>query len=215
MADTVLLKADLREEAGSKHAVRLRKKGKLPAIVYGHGKESVGISIDSHDFVEGLHHGHRLFEVKAGGKAETVLVKDIQYDHLGKYVIHADFVRVDMSERVTVSVAIELHGTHAGAQHGGMVNTHLDELEIECTVSDIPEVIQVSIKELEVGDAIHAGEIELPAGMLLKTAPDAIVLACHVVAAAKSTEDLEEEAPSTPEVITEKAESEEGGTEES
>lgn len=214
MADTVLLKADLREETGSKHAVRLRKQGKLPAVVYGHGKDTVGISIDSHDFIEGLHHGHRLFEVKSGGKAETVLVKAIQYDHLGKYVIHADFVRVDMSERVTVSVTIELHGTHVGAQHGGMVNIHLDELEVECMVSDIPDVIAVSIKDLDIGDAIHAGEIDLPAGMVLKTAPDALVLACNVVAAAKSTEELEEEVPSTPEVITEKAESEEGGSKE-
>ncbi len=206
MADKVLLKADIREESGSNRVVKLRKTGKLPAVMYGHGKEALSISLDAHSFVEELHHGHRLFEVNAGGNKQMALVKAIQYDHLGKDMIHVDLMRVDMSELVTVSVMLELRGTPVGAQGGGMIESHLDELNVECAVSDIPEVIQVAIKDIDVGDSIHAGEIELPAGITLKTPSDALVLACHVVAAAKSTEELEEEASSTPEVITEKTE---------
>lgn len=205
MTDKFLLKADIREELGSNRVAKLRKTGKLPAVVYGHGEEALSVSLDMQTFVEELHRGHRLFELNAGGKKQMVLVKDIQYDHLGKYMIHIDLMRVDMAELVTVMVRIELKGTAVGTQSGGIIDSHLDQLEIECAVSNIPEVIQIAIKDIDIGDSIHAGEIELGAGMTLKTPSDALVLNCHIVAAAKSTEELEEEAATAPEIITEKA----------
>lgn len=211
MAQRAVIKAELRTTLGSKDASRLRRKGKLPAIVYGHKKEPVAISFDVHGFVEDLHHGHRLFDTDMGGKTETLLVKDIQYDHLGKNVIHADMVRVDMEETVKVAVPIEMRGTSKGSHEGGIVDEHLDHLEIECKVMEIPEVIAVSVKELSVGDAIHAGDVELPAGAKLVTDPEALLLTCHLVAAAKTTEEVEEEMPAGPEVITEKPAEEEGG----
>ena len=206
MSETMVLKAEVRQDIGTKHAARLRKEGKLPMVVYGHGKETVSISLNSHEFTEGIHHGHRLFEVQIDGKPETLLIKELQYDHLGNDVIHADMVRVDLAEIVKVSVAIEQKGTSKGSHEGGIVDEVLSELEVECKVSDIPSVIEVSVKELGVGESIHAGDIELPAGVTLVTDPQAIVLGCHLVAAAKTTEELEEEMPVAPEVITEKAE---------
>ena len=206
MPETIGLKVEVRQEAGSKHAARLRLAGKMPAIVYGHGQEPVAISLDLHNFAEMLHHGHRLFDVKMGKKSETLLVKALQYDHLGKDIIHADLVRVSLAEAVKVTVPTELRGTAKGTHEGGIVDEHLDHLEIECRVSDIPKVIPVYVKELNVGDSIHAGDIELPEGAKLVTDAEALVLMCHPVAAAKSTEELEEEMPVAPEVITEKAE---------
>lgn len=204
MAETPILQAEVRTKVGSKEAVKLRKANRIPAIVYGHGKDPVAISLDMHDFVEGLHHGHRFFEVQFGKKKESLLVKDLQYDHLGKYVIHADLVRVSLTEAVKVMVPLELKGTARGAEEGGMIDSHLNEIEVECKVDSIPEKLIVSIKEIDVGDSIHAGEIGLPAGVTLVTDPDALVLTCHLVAAAKTTEELEEEQPLVPEVITEK-----------
>ncbi len=211
MAQRAVIKAEIRTTLGTKDASRLRRKGKLPAIVYGHKKEPVAISFDVHGFVEDLHHGHRLFDTDMGGKTETLLVKDIQYDHLGKNVIHADMVRVNLEETVKVVVPIEMRGTSKGSHEGGIVDEHLDHLEIECKVMEIPEVIPVSVKELSVGDAIHAGDVELPAGAKLVTDPEALLLTCHLVAAAKTTEEVEEEMPAGPEVITEKPAEEEGG----
>ncbi len=208
MPETVALKAEVRNEVGTKYAARLRRAGKLPAIVYGHGAEPVAVSLDLHNFAELLRRGHRLFDVKTGKTSETLLVKDLQYDHLGKDIIHVDMVRVDLTETVRVTVPIELKGTAKGAHEGGIVDEHLDHLEIECKAGEIPEVIPVSIKELGVGDAIHARDIELPEGMKLATSPETLVLTCHLVAAAKSTEELEEEMPSAPEVITEKVDQE-------
>ncbi len=209
MAKTLLLEAEVREHTGSKAVRKVRKQGKIPAIVYGHKQEPVAISLDEHDFIEGLHHGHRLIDVQMGKKKQKMIVKELQYDHLGRNIIHADLMRVDMSETIRVTVPIELKGTAAGTHEGGIVEEHADHLEIEAKVTDIPEVIVVSIKDVHVGDALHAGQIELPAGVKLISSPDTILITCHLVAAAKTTEELEEETPTAPEIIGEVKEPEE------
>ena len=214
MEKTLVLKAEVREHSGSKYAARLREQGRIPAIVYGHKQEPVAISLDAHSFVEWLHHGHRLMEVQIGRNKQTTIVKDLQYDYLGRDIIHADLMRVDVSETVKVTVPVELKGTAKGTHEGGIVEEHAYHLEIECKVTDIPEVIVVSVKDVDVGDTIHASEIELPAGVKLVSAPSTLLVTCSLVAAAKSTEELEEEVPIAPEVITEAKEPEEGSAKE-
>ena len=206
MADRITLQGELRTEVGTKSAAKLRKEGKVPAVMYGHGKESVSFALSCHALTEGLHHGHRLVDVAVGGKSETLLLKDIQYDYLGKVIIHADFVRVNLAELVTVSVVLEMKGTAQGTHEGGIVDNHVSAIDIECKVSEIPESIVVSLKEIGIGDSIHAGDVELPAGAKLISDPELLIVTCHLAAAEKSTEDLEAEMPSAPEVITEKAE---------
>ena len=214
MAETIMLKAETRDSVGSKHAKQLRRKGMLPAIIYGHKQEPLPVALNLHDFTESLHHGHRIFDVKLGKKKETLLVKDIQYDHLGKYVIHADLVRVDLTEMVKVTVPIEQRGTSKGSHESGMIDELLDHLEIECRVSDIPEVLPISVKEVGVGDSVHARDVELPEGAKLVTDPNALVLHCHLITKVKTTEELEEEMPAAPEVISEKPEEEQAEQEE-
>lgn len=211
MEKTLLLKAQKREQTGSKHAVKVREQGRIPAVVYGHKKEPIAISLNTHDLVEGLHHGHRLADVQIGRKRETTLIKDLQYDYLGKDIIHVDLMRVDVSESVKVTVAIELKGTAQGTHEGGIVEEHVDRLEIECKVTDIPESIVVSVKDVGVGDTLHAGDIELADGVRLVSDPSTLLVTCSLVAAAKSTEELEAEVPVAPEVIGEAKEAEEEG----
>lgn len=212
MEKTLLLKAELREQAGSKHAANVRKQGRIPAIVYGHKQEPVAISLDAHNFVEGLHHRHRLMDVQIGKKKEKMIVKDLQYDYLGKDIIHADLMRVSVTEMVKVTVPIELKGTGTakGIHEGGIIEEHADHLEIECRATDIPETIVVWVKEVSIGDALHAGDIELPDGVKLLSSPETLVVTCHLVAAAKTTEEVEEEMPVAPEIISEAKEAEEG-----
>ena len=208
MAKTLILKAEVREHAGRKVARKMRQEGKLPAIVYGHKEEPVAVVLDAHDFVEGLHHGHRLVDVQIGKKKETTIVKDMQYDHLGKNVIHVDLMRVDVTESVKVNVPIEIKGVAVGTHEGGIVETHVGYLEVECKVTDIPEVITIVVKDLQVGSAVHARDIELPVGVKLLSSPDMLVVSCHTVAAAMTTEELEEETPAVPEVIGKEKETE-------
>jgi len=208
MAKTLLLKAEVREHTGTKAVRKVREKGRIPAIVYGHKQEPVAISLDAHNFVEGLHHGHRLMDVQVGRKKEKMIVKELQYDYLGRNIIHADLMRVDISESIKVTVPIELKGTAAGTHEGGIIEEHADHLEIECKATDIPETIIVSVKEVHVGGALHAAEVELPSGIRLVSSPEMLLVTCHLVAAAKTTEEMEEEIPAAPEVIGEAKEDE-------
>ncbi len=208
MEKTLFLEAQVREHTGSKDAVRLRSIGKMPAVVYGHRQEPTAIVMDAHEFVEGVHHGHRLLDVKLGDKTEKMVIKELQYDFLGKDIIHVDLMRVNVDERVKVTVPLEFKGmaNAKGTHEGGMIEEHADHIEVECTVIDLPEKIVVNVKEVGVGDSIHARDIELPAGTKLMSSDDMLIVTCHTVAAAKSVEGemVEEEGPTAPEVITER-----------
>jgi large subunit ribosomal protein L25 len=208
MGKTLVLKAEVREHTGRKAVQKLRRQGAIPAVVYGHKEEPVAVSLDAHDFVEGLHHGQRLMDVQIGRKKEKIIVKEVQYDHLGKNIIHADLMRVDITQSIKVTVPIELKGTAAGTHEGGIVEAHAGHLEVECMAADIPEKIVISVKDMHVGDALHAGDIGLPEGVKLITSAEMLLVTCHTVAV-KTTEQVEEETPAAPEVITEKKESEE------
>ncbi len=203
MGKMLLLKAEIREHTGSKAVQKVREQGRIPAIVYGHKEEPVAISLDAHNFVEGLHHGHRLMDVQIGRKKEKMIVKELQYDYLGKNIVHVDLMRVDITEAVKVTVPIELKGTAMGTHEGGIIEEHADHLEVECRATDIPEMIIVWVKEVRVGDALHAGDIALPDGVKLISSPETLVVTCHLVAAAKTAEQVEEETPVSPEVIGE------------
>jgi large subunit ribosomal protein L25 len=215
MEKSLLLKAEIREQTGSGHAAKVRKGGRIPAVVYGHKEEPVAISLDAHNLVEGLHHGHRVMDVQIGKKQQKMIIKALQYDHLGRDIIHVDLMRVDVTETIRVTVPIELKGTAKGTHEGGVVEMHTNRLEIECKVTDIPDAIVVSVKEIGVGDTLHASDVELPSGVKLVSAPSTLLVTCSLVAAAKSTEELEAEMPAAPEVIGEvKEEAGEEGAEE-
>lgn len=199
------LKAEKRELAGSKSAEKIRKAGRLPATVYGHKQAPESISVDAHDFALQLHRGVKLFDIDVAGKNDKMLVKEVQYDYLGKDIIHIDFIRVNLAEKVKVSVTVQLKGAAKGASEGGIIQSHLDKVELECLVTEIPDVIVFNVKNVGVGDAVHAGDLELPAGAKLLTDAKALVLTCSVVAVAKTTEEIEAETPAAgPEVITER-----------
>ena len=214
MAKELLLKAEVREQKGSKASKKVLRNGRIPAIVYGRKQEPVSISLDAHDFVEGLHHGHRLIDVQIGSKKQKTIVKALQYDHLGKNVVHADLMRVDVREMVKITVPLELKGTAQGVNEGGIIEEHTDHIEVECRPTEIPEIIVVSVKNLNVGDAIHAGDIALPEGVKLISSADTLVVSCNILAVAKTTEEVEAEMPASPEVIGEEKEPEEGQSEE-
>ena len=210
MEKSLLLKAEIREQTGSGQAAKVRKGGRIPAIVYGHKEEPVAISLDAHNLVEGLHHGHRVMDVQIGKKQEKMIVKELQYDHLGRDIIHVDLMRVDVTETIKVSVPIELKGVAKGTHEGGVVAVHTGNLEVECKVTEIPYSIIVNVKDVGVGETLHASDIELPAGVKLVSPPTMLLVTCSVIAEVKTTEELEAEMPAAPEVIGEVKEEAEG-----
>jgi large subunit ribosomal protein L25 len=110
-------------------------------------------------------------------------------------------------------VPVDLKGTAKGTHEGGMVELITNKLEIECLVTNIPERITISVKEMILGDVMHAKDIVLPEGVTLISSPEQLVVSCHEVAEVKTTEELEAEMPVTPEVITAAKEEPEEGEE--
>ncbi len=191
MDEALVLEAQKRQDTGTRATRRLRKAGKVPAIIYGHGLEAVAIELDGHDLAMELQHHHRLLDVVVDGARERYLVKDLQYDYLYEHVIHVDLVRVRLDERVKVTVAVELRGTPAGAAEGGVLEQLATDIELECVVTSIPENIRVSVKELQVGQTLTAGDLELPAGAQLASEAE---LAIAVVRTVEEEEAAEETA---------------------
>jgi large subunit ribosomal protein L25 len=204
--EELILKAQTRQERGKKHSAKMRKDGKIPAIIYGHKQEPQAIALDEHDFTETIHHGKRLLDVEIDGKAEKLLIKDVQYDYLGRRIIHTDLIRVDLSEKVKVMVPLAFKGVPAGAAEGGVLEEHLAQLEVECTVTEIPEVIDVSVKAMKIDESIYARDIVLPPGVKLAAGPEVLVIACHIplVIEPVAAEGVAAAEPTSPEVLTER-----------
>ncbi len=209
-----ILEASQRERTGSRHSRRVRQAGKLPAVLYGHGEQPLPISLDAKETITLISKGEKVFQMKVEGAKETqvALLKDIQFDYLGTNIVHADFARVDLDERVRNRVHIKLIGNAKGVGGGSVLMHPTAEIEIECKVSNIPEEIEVDVTELDKGDVITAADVKLPgAEMILLSDPGAIVAQLAEAKAAPTDEESEVTATdgAEPEVITEKKEEEE------
>lgn len=200
-----------RDPRGTRAARRLRLEGKLPGIIYGHGQKPEAVAVPAHELSTHLEHGAHVFELKIDGGKRQVLIKDVQLAPVNAEPIHVDFTLVDLSERVEVTVPIEIKGTPAGTREGGIFEQYLVDVEIECMVSDIPDAVRVVIDELKIGDSLHVSDLKLPEGMTAVTSSETIVCAVHAKAAEVEEEVVsEEEGEEEPEIIKRKKE-EEGG----
>src|SRR5579871_3856733 len=114
MAESVELTAQLRQGRGSRQAKRLRKQGLVPGVLYGHKEETLSLALPVETFEGAVRHGVRVVDLKADGKTEKALIREVQWDCLGKEVLHVDFTRVSADERIHVVVPIELRGIAPG-----------------------------------------------------------------------------------------------------
>ena len=199
------LKATRRSKMGTRPTRALRAQGLTPGIIYGHGKENVSIALNRHDLDVAIAHGERLLEIDLGKVKENVLVKDVQYDTFGQVIIHIDLTRVDLHDRVEVTVAVVLRGTPAGVDEGGVLQQQTSEVTIECLVTAIPDDIRTQVNALNIGDSLRVGDLELSEGATLVTDPQQLLCSVIVVAEEEVPAEREEaEAGAEPEVIGEK-----------
>ncbi len=196
---------EAREQLGSRANKRLRDSGKLPGVIYGHKEAVVPVTLPKKEVVGHIHRGAHVFELQLAGKAETCLVKEVQYDHLGMEVIHVDFARVSLNEKVEVTVPLELKGTPKGEDDGGVLQQIVSDLEVECLVTDIPEKIVYNVTEMKLDDVLHLKDIPLPTGVKAMQDEDLIVATCAEVKEEETTEAAEGES-AEPEVIGKKKE---------
>jgi large subunit ribosomal protein L25 len=212
MAESVLLVTEPRVERGSNKAYQLRRRGRIPAVLYGHKEETLAVSLEHDAFFKALRQGARVVDLQTTGKTEKALIRDVQWDHLGHEVLHVDFARVSAHERIVIEVRLEIRGIAPGVTAGGVLDQPLHNLQVECPALSTPDTIRVNIGELQIGQAIHVRDLKLPEGVVAKNDPDAIVI--HVTTPAAEVEAAPEVAATSaePEVIGKQkpAEGEEG-----
>ncbi len=203
---------------GGRHAnERLRRRGLVPAVIYGHGQPPETVALSRHDLELALGHLAHVVVLRTGGRETQYLLKDVQFDHLQKTPIHVDLMRFDADERVQVKVPIELRGTPVGVQEGGTLVHILTDLEVECVVTQIPERLRVAVDHLGMNASVHVRDIPLPAGVRAVHRADDIVAIVHPPRGTTTEQPAAAEAaegPAEPEVIAkgkEEPEGEEGG----
>lgn len=211
--NTTKIKAQTRSELGSRAMKCLRDKGLVPAVIYGHKQAVVPVTLDKKSLSTELNNGHYLFELDIDGKPETVLVKEAQYDHLGIQLIHVDFSRVSLDEKVKVSVPLELKGTPKGEAEGAKLQQVIAELDIECRVLEIPEIIRHNVTEMEKDSVLRIKEIQLPVGVRCLQDAEIIVAMVREVKEEAVAAVVAEVAAVEPEVIGAKEREEKAATE--
>jgi len=176
MAESVLVVAQDREARGTREARRLRRKGFVPGVVYGHKEATVAISVNGDEIFKGIRHGVRVVDLQAEGKVQKALIRDAQWDHLGKEMLHVDFARIAADERVVITVPVVLRGTAPGVTAGGVLDQPIHSLSVECLAIKVPESIRVNVSELQMDGVIHVRELVLPEDVKAMADPDAVVV---------------------------------------
>ncbi|MBW3599004.1 MAG: 50S ribosomal protein L25 [Planctomycetes bacterium] len=207
-----VLHVEVRPERGTRAARKMRAIGRIPAVLYGHGEESISLSIAHEEIESAVRHRSHLVNLE-GSVTESALIQSLQWDTFGVEILHVDLYRVRKGETHEATVAVRLRGDAPGAKEGGIVQQVLHEVEIMCPVESIPDLFEVNINEVHIDDEITVSILELPQGASLITPEEEVIVRC--VDAAKMAAPVEEEeeavaGESEPEIIRRKEEEEEG-----
>lgn len=202
------LEVTRREDGGKNVARRYRASGKVPAVVYGGHRDPVAITVDRKTVSELIHkseHGVRsIFLLKMSGTDQQrhAMIKDIQIDPISRRMTHIDFVRVQMDEKVRVTVPVHINGTALGVKEGGILDWQIRDLHIECLPGQIPDAVEVDVTDLGAHDYLRISDLTLPQGVKVFDDPDRVVVGVTHAKAEVEVAPAEAEAvPAEPEVI--------------
>lgn len=182
--------AEVREGLGTGVARSLRRSGKLPAVLYGHGEANISLAVDEREFMRLYQAGveGKLLDLSIAGKGtKTVLVKDVQVNPVKGNVIHVDFQAVRMTEKVTTKVPVVLVNEDKKANDGGIVEHLVREVEIRALPADIPDRIEVDLTGLGIGDSVSVGDLAIPAGVEVEEPESEIVVTIVAAQAVRIT----------------------------
>jgi large subunit ribosomal protein L25 len=170
--ETLEVQANARAAGSKNEARRLRRSGKIPAILYGPKTQAVALELDKKDFSTrvALLQGSHLVRLKSSVPAlaeKVALVKEMQFHPISGDVTHADLYEVDLAAKIQVQVPLRFVGKAAGVTRGGILQPIVREVEVECLPMDIPGFFSVDVGALDIGDSIHVEEIQMPADVTL------------------------------------------------
>jgi len=219
--EEIKLDVQIRNEIGSGPIRKVRSAGFVPAIVYGGKKKPTAVKVDRRYFekIRRQHAGGQLvfhINVLEGEKKlrdYSAIIKEEQHDVISNQIVHIDFNRISLKEKIEIKVPVSAQGEPVGVKRdGGSLDHVIWELDIVCLPTNIPQHIDIDVSALEIGDSIHVSDIKLPEGVETQHDPEAVVF--HVVPPMKEEEPEEaEEGAEEPEVIGEKGEKKEEGAE--
>tara|TARA_R110002096_G_scaffold429830_1_gene643101 strand:+ start:387 stop:1040 length:654 start_codon:yes stop_codon:yes gene_type:complete len=211
------LDAEPRSDLGKGASRRLRRTGRVPAILYGAGVDPESISLDHnkirHNLENEAFYSH-ILTVNLEGKKQKVILRDLQRHPAKPVILHMDFLRVSDDQEINIHVPLHFIGEevcHGVKMEGGQISHQITEVEVTCLPKNIPEFIEIDLTELHIGDAVHLTEIKMPEGVTLTAlthgeGQDQQVVNVH---ATKVVEEEPTEAPVAPETDEEKPDSEE------
>lgn len=194
-----VINVEVRESRGKRNARRMRRSGAIPCVLYGHGEEVLSLAVPEDQIAAALRHGSRLVELR-GAVNQRAFIRELQWDVYGTEVLHIDFARVALDEKVEVTVPIELRGEAPGIKEGGVVEVLLHEVELECPAVSIPEKLELNVNELQLNESLTVADLELPAGATVLGEADAVIAQCHLPAEAPEEEEVPGEG-AEPEII--------------
>ena len=169
--ETVNLTAQARTKIGGLHSKRLRKEDLIPAVVYGQGIKPVSIQVVRGELEHALHTGageNVLINLQIDDPSianQTVILKEVQHDHVHDFITHVDFMAISLTEKVQVKVHLHLKGEAQGVKDGGILDMIHHVVEVECLPTAIPERITINVTDLKIGDSIHVSDLVLPEGV--------------------------------------------------
>jgi large subunit ribosomal protein L25 len=206
MQETFELKAESRSDAGKGASRRLRNAGKVPAILYGGGKDPAMIALDHNELLKHLEHEafySHVLTVDLAGARESCVLKDVQRHPARPVVMHLDLQRVRADEKIRMHVPLHFENENLapGVKQGGAVSHHLTEVDVSCLPQDLPEYIAVDISKMGLNTSLHLSQLSLPAGVelvALAHGDDALVVSVHTARAQVEEEGAGEAGGPTP-----------------
>ena len=174
-----VLNVQRRETRGKRANRRLRAAGAIPAVLYGHGEQTISLSVPADQLDAALRHGSRLVTL-SGAVSDQAFVRELQWDTWGTHILHVDFTGVSAHERVEVQVPLELRGEAPGVREGGVVEHLLHQVRLECEATQIPDKLEISINQLQLHGSITTGQLDLPGTAKILDATEAVVVQCVV-----------------------------------
>jgi len=205
--DIQTLQVTTRAASGKEYATKTRAEGKFPAVIYGGDSEPLSIEVNLRQFEALVQHSrggeHAVIKLEVADKPDAgtiALIKAVQHHPLRGRVLHADFMRVRLDERIETVVPIHLTGQAPGISEGGVLDHQMRELEIECLAVEVPDEFTVDVSGLHIGDAIHVSEVVVPANVTVLSDADRPVVTIHAPRVAKEGEEGAE-GGAEPEVI--------------
>lgn len=193
---------------------KVRREGRVPAVIYGGGQDPVMVSVDNHEMeliLRGVHRTSALFEIDLDGRREQTIIREIQRHPVTARLLHLDFMRIDMTKELDTVVSVQAVGaTPVGVRAGGVLESLTRQVNVRCMPGAVPQAFEVDCSAMQINDTLHVSDIKVPEGVVIMDDPDTALFSV-TPPSVEPVEEAAEEAAAEPEVI---GRAEEGASEE-